>query len=92
MMSKNTKQNVLVVFGADWCPNCVNLKNDLNKYPPSNMIIVLVDVEKNSNLAKEYGVIRIPDYLILENGIETDRKRGYKSRVEFKKWIKNYEQ
>lgn len=87
--SQNTKQKIVVVFGADWCKFCKQLNNDLEKEKDSlpDYIYVYVDIDERPDLKKEYAVKNIPDSMILENSIETKRKVGYKGIKDFLRWI-----
>ena len=57
-------QSVLVVFGANWCPDCRVLSNALKHGPSAPLVakdfqVVKVDVgqlDKNVDLAKSYGI------------------------------------
>lgn len=67
-----TNTPVLVVFGANWCPDCLALDRALHKSPNAELLkrdfkLVKVDVghmDKNVELAASYGVH-------LTNGIPT---------------------
>ena len=87
--SQNTKQKIVVVFGADWCKFCKQLNNDLEKEKDSlsDYIYVYVDIDQRPDLKKEYSVKNIPDSMILENSIETKRKVGYKGIKDFLQWV-----
>jgi thioredoxin 1 len=68
--AKNTP--ILLIFGANWCPDCLALDKAMNKNPSAELLrrdfkIVKVDVghkDKNVELAASYGVY-------LTNGIPT---------------------
>ena len=57
-------QSVLVVFGANWCPDCRVLSNAFKHGPSAPLVakdfqVVKVDVgelDKNVDLAKSYGI------------------------------------
>ena len=87
--SQNTKQKIVVVFGAEWCKFCKQLNNDLEKEKDSlsDYIYVYVDIDQRPDLKKEYSVKNIPDSMILENSIETKRKVGYKGIKDFLQWV-----
>jgi len=49
-----------------------------------------VDVDANSTRAQEFGVMSIPTFVILKDGVEADRKMGIMPKPEFLAWIKSY--
>lgn len=87
--SQNTKQKIVVVFGADWCKFCKQLNNDLEKEKNllEDYIYVYVNIDQRPDLKKEYDVKTIPDSMILDNNIQTKRKIGYKGMKDFLQWI-----
>lgn len=87
--SQNTKQKIIVVFGADWCKFCKQLSKDLNKQQENlqGYIYVYVNIDERPDLKIAYSIKTIPDTIILENNIETKRKIGYKGMKDFLLWI-----
>lgn len=80
-LSKETKQPVLVIFGADDCVFCVNLKNDIlngsldsvvDKY-----IICFVDIKTNPEYQNKYNIITIPDSRVIKNNVTIKKIIGY---------------
>jgi len=89
--SENSKKDVLLIFSADWCKFCRVMKKDIdnNIRDLNGIIISYVDVDKDPELAKEFKVKQLPDYIILRNKIEIKRKVGYKNFETFKRWLKD---
>ena len=80
---------VLVDFYADWCGPCrmfgpvfeeVSKDEDFN--------FVKLDVDKYSDIAREYGVMSIPTVILFENGNEVKRFTGFMSKDEFIEFLK----
>lgn len=73
---------VLVDFFANWCGPCKMLSPVLNDIASerSNVKIVKVDVDKNEELAKKYGIMSIPTLLLFKNGQVIDKHIGYISK------------
>lgn len=88
-LSEETKLDVLLVFTADWCPNCIQMKKDIieNISVVDNYIVCYVDYDKRADMVKEYKVKRIPDYMIYKNKKEIKRKVGYNGINQFKNWL-----
>ncbi len=73
---------VLVDFWAPWCGPCKNLGPELEKAEAElagKAIIAKVNVDEAENkpLAKKFGVMSIPNMVILKGGKEVDRAVGY---------------
>lgn len=71
---------LLVDFSAEWCGPCKMVepivKGLAEKYTP--MIgVAKVDVDKNSELAFEYGVMSVPTVIVFNAGKEHRRFVGY---------------
>lgn len=73
---------VLVDFFANWCGPCKMLSPVLDDIASerSNVKIVKVDVDKNEELAKKYGIMSIPTLLLFKNGQVIDKHIGYISK------------
>ena len=83
------KDKAVVDFYATWCGPCrmfgpvfeeVSKDEDFN--------FVKLDVDKYSDIAREYGVMSIPTVILFENGNEVKRFTGFMSKDEFIKFLK----
>lgn len=83
------KDRAVVDFYATWCGPCrmfgpvfeeVSKDEDFN--------FVKLDVDKYSDIAREYGVMSIPTVILFENGKEVKRFTGFMSKDEFIKFLK----
>jgi len=85
----NSKTPVLIDFNADWCGPCRMLRPILDEISEEveNIKIVSINVDKNDNLAREYGVMSIPCLVFVKNGKEEKRSIGLISKDEVKKII-----
>ena len=93
-LSKEFDRKVVIIFGADWCPYCVNLKNDsknireLDKY-----IVLFVDTDKkqeNQKIINRYRPRSLPTSIIIDTKENTvGQKIGY-SKSSYSSWLKNY--
>lgn len=93
-LSKEFNRKTLIIFGADWCPYCVNLKNDsknirdLDKY-----IVLFVDTDKkqeNQTIINRYKPRSLPTSVIIDTKENTvAQKIGY-SKSAYSSWLKNY--
>lgn len=91
-LSESTKQPVVLVFGAKWCPYCVELKNDINNGDFSkeldDKIVCYIDIDKHKDLKKEYRIQTLPDTRFLVSKVEVSQLTGY-GKTKFREWIKN---
>lgn len=69
---------VLVDFYANWCGPCKMLSPVLEEVENSRGVkVVKVDVDKNEEVARTYGVMSIPTLIMFKNGELVDKKVGY---------------
>ena len=77
---KETKEGItLVDFFATWCAPCrmmAQILPDIESELDGKVKIVKVDVDKNPNLARQYGVMSIPTLIIFKDGKEQEKHIG----------------
>ena len=82
---KETKEGVtLVDFFATWCAPCrmmAQILPDIESELDGKVKIVKVDVDKNPNLARQYGVMSIPTLIIFKDGKESRRPSGLRKTI-----------
>ena len=84
-----TKNKVLVDFYATWCGPCKMLLPVLDSLSSEvDIDIIKIDVDKYSELAREYGVMSIPTLILFENNIELKRTLGFMDKEKIKEFIK----
>lgn len=83
---KEKDRKVILVFGADWCPHCVLLKEHLKEKKLDGYLVCVVDVDKNREAKKSHSVRILPTSIILENGEEVSRKRGF-DKKNYDAWV-----
>ena len=86
---------VMIFFEADWCGWCKKMKDeslsdkDVKKIM-KNYILVFVDYDRNTSVARKFGVKALPSYAIT-NMNETNLKSdaGYLNAKRFHNWLDN---
>ncbi len=70
--AKSQNKPVFLYFHADWCTYCKKLKKttfadqDVLNYLNSNFISITVDIEKEKNLAQQWGIKGLPTLWFLK--------------------------
>lgn len=79
----------VVDFYANWCGPCKmfgpvfeEVSNDYD------FNFIKLDVDKASDIAREYGVMSIPTIILFENGKEVKRFTGFMAKEEFIEFLK----
>lgn len=82
------KDLVLLDFYAEWCGPCKMLLPVLEELSKiKNIDIYKVNVDKHTNLARQYGVMTIPTIVLYKNGLLIKKNIGYISLDNMLKWI-----
>lgn len=84
------KENVLVIFGTDWCGACKSLKKDLPKLN-LNCDVCVLNAEKRKDLVEKYEIKSYPTSIILKNREVISKKIGY-SKKDYKNWLEKNNQ
>lgn len=88
-ISKEYNKKLILIFGAEWCPYCKDLKKDIDKIKElKEYIICFINIENNKNLIKEYDIKSLPTSIILSNNKQETRKTGYKYE-DYCKWLQD---
>lgn len=81
-----TERKVIVVFGAEWCPHCVLLKDHLKEMNLEGYLVCLVDVDQHKDIQKKHAVKLLPTSILIEKGKETSREKGF-DKAKFDAWV-----
>ncbi len=80
---------VIVDFFATWCGPCKMVGPIFEKVSNeiSDVKFVKVDVDKFNDIARKYGVMSIPTFILFENGKEVKKEVGFMSEDKLKEFI-----
>lgn len=67
-------------FYAEWCGPCQQMRPIVDRLAADGVPVQRIDIDRSPELAKNYGVERIPTFVILEDGREVDRIVGAASK------------
>lgn len=82
-----SEEPVLVDFYADWCGPCKMLGPIMDDISTENKVYK-VNVDKEEDLAREYGVMSIPCVVAFKGGKEINRSVGLRSKDDILELIK----
>lgn len=80
-------RQLLIIFGADWCPHCKKLKNDISKLNTSKLILCIINIDEHKDLGSKYKIKILPTAILCDRSFnEESRKTGYNYQ-EYKIWL-----
>ncbi len=83
--------NQILVFTTDWCPDCVMLKMYIDQVVAENPTweFVYIDSDQHMDLAREYGILGIPSFVALKDGVEVSNliSKQAKPKELINEWI-----
>lgn len=81
-------KKLLLIFGADWCPYCRDIKRDVKDIKGfQKYIVCFIDTDKNKDFVRIYKIKGLPTSLVLdEEDNEISRKTGYKNK-DYENWL-----
>lgn len=85
------KQPLAVVdFAATWCGPCKMLApvfSELSEEMAETVKFYHVDVDENTALSEEYGILSVPSIFVFKNGEPNARLSGFMPKDALKAWI-----
>lgn len=91
LISSSVMAQDLMIFTADWCKACDQLKQliDNDKSIEDKYNIIYVDYDANPDLVKQMKVRKIPtSFIFNKDGRIRSKNVGYDS-IKYKQWINN---
>lgn len=86
--SKLIEESAVVDFYATWCGPCKMFGPVFEETSKEiDMNFVKLDVDKSSDIARQYGVMTIPTVILFKDGNEIKRHTGFMSKTELFNFI-----
>lgn len=80
------KGNILIEFYANWCGPCKSMMSELEKIK-DKIKIIKIDVDKNRDIAKKYGVMTLPTIIYVKKDGIIKKNTGFLPADEILKFI-----
>lgn len=81
---------ILVDFWATWCMPCKKQGTILEEMAADGFLIGKIDVDKQPELASQFGIMSIPTLIIFKDGKEVQRLVGLRSKEELEQILRQY--
>ena len=72
-------QVTLIVLFAHWCPKCnmmMPVVDEIEEGYKEQLEVVRIDIEKETEIAKDYSIQIVPTFVIMKQGNEVMRMAG----------------
>lgn len=86
---KNSGKIILLDFYADWCGPCRMLSPVVDEFAEENpdFVVGKINVDKEPELSKEFGVSSIPLLVVMKDGKILNKSVGAKSKQQILEMI-----
>jgi thioredoxin 1 len=74
----------ILYFTADWCNPCQRTKPFAEELISEGANIKFIDADSETEMVKNFKVMSIPTFIVIEDGQEIARANGAKTKQELK--------
>jgi thioredoxin 1 len=74
----------ILYFTADWCNPCQRTKPFAEELISEGANIKFIDADSETEMVKNFKVMSIPTFIVIEDGKEVARANGAKTKQELK--------
>lgn len=77
----NSREPVLIEFGADWCQPCKRLEPELEKLADEwagKIQLAHINVDHEPDIAAQYMVMGVPTVVLIKDGDLVERVTGFR--------------
>ena len=87
----NSSGIVVAKFYGNWCGHCKMVAGILDQMPDfDGLKLVSMDVDKNMTIAKQFGVMTVPTFLIFKDGAQVDKISGFRNQKQLTEIFEKY--
>ena len=72
----------ILYFTADWCNPCQRTKPFAEELIAEGANIKFIDADSETDMVKNFKILSIPTFIIMEDGKEVSRANGAKTKQE----------
>ncbi len=86
----NSNEKIMLDFWASWCGPCRMTGMAIDSLMKENPDVKIgkVNVDEEPSISNRFGIMNIPTLVVMENGKETKRAVGSKTKSELLEFIK----
>jgi thioredoxin 1 len=77
----------VLYFTADWCNPCQRTKPFAEELISEGANIKFIDADSEVDMVKNFNVLSIPTFILIENGEEIARTNGAKTKDQLKDFL-----
>ncbi len=89
-VTRDAKVPVLVDFWAEWCGPCKMAAPEVERTAAEmagRAVVLKVDTERHPQLAAQFGVQGIPNFIVMKGGLLLFQQAGLVGSAQMKQWL-----